>query len=248
MFIIQFVTIPVKMELIWEEIYENQRKTLNGWKNTPQTIVDPPHFSTKEFRQMPDPPSLQLPKCVSDYDNADNNSDDNESKKYDWIWADKWKCSEWVYAPSFGATLNLKFKWSFTQKSGWLSARQRVWRRPRIRRINSDEYYNHSDDVINAQNLNNLNTDSLLAATDYVIENERHKVLSAGFVAPYWPGDRPNFSDSNGKLKTKKDVERMLPPNWEWVTQWKIEKGDHCDLNGWEYSVGMLLLYINIYK
>ena len=70
---------------------------------------------------------------------------------------------------------------------------------------------------------------------------EERTTTSTSWIAPYLPGDRPQFSDENGKLRTKKDIERMIPPTWEWIDdKWTIEKGIHCDNNGWQYGIGMI--------
>ena len=51
------------MELVWEEIYENERRILGQeWKKCPQMAIDPPNFSNKHFQAMPNPLTLSLLK------------------------------------------------------------------------------------------------------------------------------------------------------------------------------------------
>ena len=91
------------MELVWDEVYENERKILSqGWQPCPKLRIDPPNFSNKEFRGVDSPTTMLLPRSISGLRNS----------KYRWVWANNWECSEWKYAVSFGATLRIGFKWS----------------------------------------------------------------------------------------------------------------------------------------
>ena len=125
------------MELIWDEIYENERNILGkGWLKAPQLQIDPPQFTDKRYRLVSEPKSFLLPNNDYQYTNENNNNinniNNNKIDNNNWIWADKWKHSNWYYAISFGATLNMGFKWS-NKKTKLHCVRQRVWRRPRIR-------------------------------------------------------------------------------------------------------------------
>ena len=200
------------MELVWDEVYENERRIIGqGWQKCPQLMIDPPNFTDYHYRAMPDPTTISLPN--SDADDA----------KHGWVWADEWQVSDkWYYAISFGATLDLGFEWFETDNPNiFLGARQRIWKRARIRRIDT------------------LISNRRSQVTEYVIENLRRKPFSNKWVAPYLPGDRPHYSNAIGKLKTKQEIESLLPPFWKWKNDWKIQTGPHCDSNGWEYSIGL---------
>ena len=32
------------------------------------------------------------------------------------------------------------------------------------------------------------------------------------------------------------DVEKALPPDWEWNSEWELEIGEHTDRKGWQYA------------
>ena len=150
------------MELVWEEVYENQRKILGkGWQPCPKLRIDPPHFSNHEFRGVSDPSTVILPR--------------SDNPKYRWVWADDWHQSDWYYAISFGAALRIDFKlkkWS-KKKSNVDCVRQRIWKRPRVRRVETGKS----------------------EITEYVIENQRRVALGVTqkWLSPYLPGDRPHY-------------------------------------------------------
>ena len=108
------------MELVWDEVYENQRWVLRkGWRACPQIRIDPPAWTNMSFQKMPGRHAIRLPQV----------EDDNLR----WVWVDDWQSGQWKYAISFGATFG---KFSFSEKrSKKHFVRQRKWRRPRIRKI-----------------------------------------------------------------------------------------------------------------
>lgn len=108
------------MELVWDEVYENQRWVLRkGWRGCPQIRIDPAGWTNSSFQKMASRFEIRLP----------NVEDDNLR----WVWVDEWQSGKWKYAISFGATFG---KFAFSEKrSKKHFVRQRKWRRPRIRKI-----------------------------------------------------------------------------------------------------------------
>eukprot|EP01084_Bolivina_argentea_P257152 433181_1 len=186
------------MELVWDEIYENQRWMLRkNWQPCPQIRIDPTQWTNSKFQKLPSIYDHRLPP--------------SENENLRWVWVDEWQEGNWKYAISFGATFGtFAFKDKRSKKH---FVRQRKWRRPRIRKIE-------------------IGTTEI---REEVIENQR--IMIKAWKSPYFPGDPPHYSDKNGKLLTIKQVESRLPPSWIWIqSEWNVEKGQHTDKNGWEYS------------
>ena len=108
------------MELVWDEVYENERYNLRkGWKECPQiSKLDPNHWTSKTYQKMHGRLDIRLPP--SDSDNR-------------WVWVDEWKSEPWLYAISFGSAIG-SFSFSEKRKKNHF-VRRRKWKRPRIRKI-----------------------------------------------------------------------------------------------------------------
>ena len=74
---------------------------------------------------------------------------------------------------------------------------------------------------------------------EYFIENLRRIAFTQKWLVPYMPGDRPHYSDINGKLININEIEQSKPQSWVWKNDWHVELGDHSDSQGWEYGIGM---------
>eukprot|EP01083_Nonionella_stella_P310507 1103337_1 len=185
------------MELVWDEIRENQRWFLHkGWADCPRIPPDPAHWTNEAFQKVASIQDHRLP---------------SEEDENNWIWVDDWQESDWKYAISFGATIG---SFTFTEnRSKKHFVRQKLWKRPRIRKIQI----------------------GVTEIEEYVNENQR--IMIKMWKSPYFPGDRPHYTDKNHHLCTKKQIESRLPPSWLWVEpEWNPEIGEHTDTDGWEYA------------
>ena len=133
-----------------------------------------------------------------------------------WVWLSEWKYNEWQYSTSFGATIDFKFKWHKKARKTSL-VRQRIWKRPRIRKIEI----------------------GVTEVEDNIYENQR-MIPPRKWVSPYFPGDRPHYTNKDNRKCTTKDVESNLPPQWSWIDDdWRVEVSLLTDVDGWMYAIGL---------
>jgi len=75
-----------------------------------------------------------------------------------------------------------------------------------------------------------------------VMENQRRLPLFSEFSSQNLiPTEREQWSDVHGKPKTKimhstLETNKLLPPGWEWVDEWHIDKTEETDEEGWQYA------------
>ncbi|EGZ16675.1 hypothetical protein PHYSODRAFT_314379 [Phytophthora sojae] len=92
-------------------------------------------------------------------------------------------------------------------------------------------------------------------AIDDIYEHQRYSYLSFSWGSSYpghlLPTDRHQWSGLHGSpsSQTRSKVEPQLPVNWEWTSDWVVDKTScKCDADGWVYALDFTMINYLIKK
>ncbi|KAG6579981.1 uncharacterized protein IUM83_16047 [Phytophthora cinnamomi] len=92
-------------------------------------------------------------------------------------------------------------------------------------------------------------------AIDDIYEHQRYSYLSFSWGSSYpghlLPTDRHQWSGLHGSpsSQTRSKVEPQLPVNWEWTSDWIVDKNScKCDADGWVYALDFTMINYLIKK
>lgn len=117
------------MELVWEQVFENQRWTVSKglWAPCPIINDDPALFTFHDYTQHRYPNEIPLPISET---------------SYTWVWSKDWSQTKWIYSRRWSPwdinSNNLSKEWQI-KRSKVHRCRRRIWKRPRIRLLNKNE-------------------------------------------------------------------------------------------------------------
>jgi len=67
-------------------------------------------------------------------------------------------------------------------------------------------------------------------------ENQRWWVVK-GWCDVFLPGDRPAWSDQDGKIELPREKFKLPGEGWHWDGEWRVAKDGRGDEQGWEYAL-----------